>query len=129
MYASANGRSTTSLYSARNELRPVAVISLALDIGKDVNVVGCTTGAGREMLPPTPLATLAPGFQQLTTLLDRYLTSGAFDLVLLGHEPAGIYHEAWSAHLLAHYHPYLTGQAQPPLRYRQLTPTLVKQEH
>jgi Transposase len=104
------------------------VLVVALDIGKDVHVLTLRSAHGDDLLPPTELDTLASGFAQLTSILDQHLASGAFDLVLLGHEPTGVYHEAWAAALIDRYRPHLTGQADPPLRYRLLTPTLVKQE-
>jgi transposase len=117
--------------AAQAEIRchaPHRVLLVALDIGKDVHVLTLRTAAGTVLLPPTELDTLASGFASLTALLDQHLASGAFDLVLLGHEPTGVYHEAWSAALLDRYREHLTDHALPPIRYRLLTPTLVKQE-
>jgi transposase len=117
--------------AARAEIRrlpPDRVLIAALDIGKDVNVLYLRTAAEADLLPPTEVTTLASGFNQVTAALEQHLASGAFDLVLLGHEPTGVYHEAWCAALLDHFHPHLTGQAAPPIRYRLLTPTLVKRE-
>lgn len=117
--------------AARAEIRrlaPERVLIAALDIGKDVNVLYLRTAAEVDLLAPTEVATLASGFKQVTTALDQHLTSGAFDLAVLGHEPTGVYHEAWCAALINHYQPHLTGQIAPPLRYRLLTPLLVKRE-
>jgi hypothetical protein len=115
----------------RAEIRrypPERVLIAALDIGKDVNVIYLRTAAELDLLAPTEVATLASGFKHVTTALDQHLASGAFDLAVLGHEPTGVYHEAWSAAFLDHYHASLTDQATPPLRYRLLTPLLVKRE-
>lgn len=117
--------------AARAEIRrcaPDRVLIAALDIGKDVNVLYLRTAAEVDLLAPTEVATLASGFTQVTAALDQHLASGAFDLALLGHEPTGVYHEAWSAALIEHYQPHLSGQIAPPLRYRLLTPLLVKRE-
>jgi hypothetical protein len=51
-------------------LSPERVLIVALDIGKDVHVVYARTAAGRELLPPTKLATLASGWQTFTAHLD-----------------------------------------------------------
>jgi transposase len=111
-----------------HRLDPSRVLLVALDIGKDVHVLTLRTAAGDELLPPTELDTLGSGFAFLSSLLDLHLASGAFDLVLLGHEPTGVYHEAISAALVERYRPHLTGLAQPPFRYRLLNPSSVKQQ-
>jgi transposase len=109
-------------------LSPERVLIVALDIGKDVHVVYARTAAGCELLPPTKLATRASGWQTFTAHLDAWLTSGAYALVRLGHEPTGVYHDAWSAALLQRYHAHCTGTASPPLHYRLLIPNQVKAE-
>lgn len=123
--------SCPSLQAAQSEIRrldPSRLLLVALDIGKDVHVLTLRTAAADQLLPPTELDTLASGFAFLTSLLDQHLASGAFDLILLGHEPTGVYHEAWSAALTQRYRPHLTGLALPPIRYRLLTPSSVKQQ-
>ena len=73
--------------AAPTRLAPERQLVVALDIGKDVHVVYARTAAGTDVLPPTKLQTLACGFQTLTTHLDAWLTSGAYDQIILGHEP------------------------------------------
>ena len=79
-------------------------------------------------MAPHKLVSLATGYQQLIELLDRLLASGLYDLVIVGHEATGVYHEAWSHALAERYHGQRTGAATPALRYRLVNPTLVKQE-
>ena len=110
-----------------HQYHPARVLVVALDIGKDVHHLYIRTGAYEELLPPTKIASLAAGYQQVIAVVDELLASGHYDLVLLGHEPTGVYHEAWSHALAAHYHNNRTGAATPALRYRQLNPALVKQ--
>lgn len=107
---------------------PARILVVALDIGKDVHYLYLRTVAGVEVAAPRKISTLAAGYAQVIAQVDELLASGAYDLVLLGHEPTGVYHEAWSHALATHYHAHRTGQATPPLRYRQLNPVLVKQE-
>ena len=104
------------------------LLLVALDIGKDVHVAHARTAAGATILAPTRLSTLAHGFDTFTAHLDAWLASGAYDLVRLGHEPTGVYHDAWSSALLARYRPHLVGEATPPLSYRLLVPNQVKAE-
>lgn len=107
---------------------PARILVVALDIGKDVHYLYLRTVAGEEVAAPRKIASLAAGYEQVIAQVDDLMASGAYDLVLLGHEPTGVYHEAWSHALAAHYQAHRTGQATPPLRYRQLNPVLVKQE-
>lgn len=116
------------LVSVLEPLSPERVLLVALDIGKDVHLAYARTGQGAEVLPPTLLATRQDGFATFTAHVDAWLTGGQYDLVRLGHEPTGIYHEAWSAALVARYRPHLTGQATPPLQYWLVVPHQVKAE-
>ncbi|MGE0116281.1 MAG: transposase [Steroidobacteraceae bacterium] len=117
--------------AAAHEIRqyhPQRVLIVALDIGKDVHHIYSRTGAYEEVVAPTKIASLASGYQQVIERIDELLASGNYDLVLLGHEPTGVYHEAWSHALLTHYAAQRTGAATPLVRYRLLNPLLVKQE-
>lgn len=107
---------------------PVRILVVALDIGKDVHYLYARTVAGEAVAAPHKIASLAAGYGAVVAEIDGWLASGAYDLVVLGHEPTGVYHEAWSHALATHYHAHRTGAASPPLRYRQLNPVLVKQE-
>lgn len=116
---------------AEHEIRqhhPQRILLVALDIGKDVHHLYIRTAAHQEIVPPTKIPTISRGYQQVITQLDRLLASGAYDLVLLGHEPTGIYHEAWSHALADRYHAHRIGEATPALRYRLVNTVLVKQE-
>ncbi|MCB0187486.1 MAG: IS110 family transposase [Caldilineaceae bacterium] len=116
---------------AEEELRhyhPRRVLLVALDIGKDVHHLYIRTVAGDEIVAPRKLVSVASGYQELLALLDEFLAKGDYDLVLVGHEPTGVYHEAWSHALAERYHAHRIGEATPALRYRLVNPTLVKQE-
>jgi hypothetical protein len=49
------------------------------------------------------------GFERVTSVLDGLLNSGQYDRVVLGHEPTGIYHQAWSRALYDRYESHRTG--------------------
>jgi len=119
-----------SIETARSEIyrhAPERVLLVGLDVGKDVNVMYMRTLAGLEVVPATKLATLTSGYTMFWHLVEQCLTSGVYTLVLIGHEPTGVYHEAWS-HQLAGALGTFTAEhpAGPLIRYRLLHPTLVK---
>lgn len=117
--------------AAEQELRqshPQRTLIVALDVGKDVHYVYMRTGAGEEVLAPTKIGSMAESYAWVVAQLDREMGSGRYDLVVVGHEPTGVYHEAWSHQLAERYHAHRTGAAQPALRYRQINPPLVKAE-
>lgn len=117
--------------AAQAELRqadPQRVLISAWDIGKDVHLWYVRTLAGEELVAPTKVAGLASGYQQMRQVLDALLASGRFDLAVFGHEPTGVYHEAWSQNLSQDYQSHCRGEALPVVRYRWLNPALVKQE-
>lgn len=119
-----------SLRKARAEIRqlpPERVAVAALDIGKNVHVGHLASLCG-PIMPAVKLPTLEVGFERFTKGLDELLASGQHDLIILGHEPTGIYHEAWGANLIVRYEAHMIGQASPPIRYRHINPVLVKRE-
>lgn len=100
-----------------------------LDIGK--NVHWCAAYAGYDLKPvvePFKVRSDRSGFEQVTRVIDGLLSSGQYDRVVLGHEPTGIYHQAWSRALYDRYTAHRTGQAQPRLDYQFLNPLLTKRQ-
>jgi transposase len=98
---------------------------VTLDIGKNVNCFGAF--AGYELKPviaPREVRTDRIGFEQVTTAIDALLAGGAYERVVLGHEPTGVYHENWARALAERYQAHRTGQQQPPLDYCFLNPWL-----
>jgi len=105
------------------------ILYLPLDIGKNVHWFRADTAAGREIHRPTPLTTNQVGYDRLLGHLRHYLSDGHFDLVILGHEPTGIYHETWSRAILDEFESYLAQNgSNGPLLYRLLNPYQVKLE-
>jgi transposase len=94
-----------------------------LDIGKNVNWFA--SYAGYELKPiiePRDVLSNRQGFEQATTAIDTLLACGAYDRVVIGLEPTGVYHENWSRKLVERYQPYLTGDKQPRLDFCFLNP-------
>lgn len=109
-------------YSTTNQ-----TLFVVLDIGKNVHWLGAYAGFGlKEVLSPFKLRSDQSGLAQVTTALDALLGCGAYDQVVLGHEPTGIYHEAWSHALADRYQAHRQGEASPPLDYRFLNPIASK---
>jgi hypothetical protein len=100
-----------------------------LDIGK--NVHWCAGYEGYDLKPvvePFKVRSDRSGFEQVTRIIDGLLSSGQYDRVVLGHEPTGIYHQAWSRALYDHYEAHRTGQARPQPDYQFLNPLLTKRQ-
>lgn len=102
---------------------------VSLDIGK--NVHWCAGYAGYDLKPvvePFKVRSDRAGFERITNIIDGLLSSGQYDRLVLGHEPTGIYHQAWSRALYDRYEAHRTGQAQPQLDYYFLNPLLTKRQ-
>jgi len=102
---------------------------ITLDIGK--NVHWCGAFEGYQLKPvgePFKVRSNQAGFEQVTALIDGLLACGRYPQVVLGHEPTGIYHEAWARALAERYGAHLQGQAAPPLSYQFLNPLLSKRK-
>jgi transposase len=102
---------------------------VTLDIGKNVHWLGAY--AGFELQPvidPLEVRSDRSGFEQVTAVIDGLLACGLYDRVVLGHEPTGIYHEAWARALMARYAPDRDGRATPRLDYRFVNPLLSKRQ-
>ncbi|MFC1975319.1 transposase [Chloroflexota bacterium] len=100
---------------------------VTLDIGKNVHWVGVYAGFDlKEVVPPFKVRSNRQGFGRVTTMLDALLACGQYEQVVLGHEPTGIYHEAWARELYDRYQPQREGTSEPRLDYRFLNPLASK---
>ena len=94
-----------------------------IDIGKNVNWFAAYAGYElKEIIKPRKVHSHRTGFEQLTTVIDALLACGAYDRLVVGLEPTGIYHENWSRTLVERYPSYLSGQQNPPLDFCFLNP-------
>lgn len=97
---------------------------VAMDIGKNVHMLGAY--AGFELAPvltPCKVRSHGAGFAQVVGWLDSWLADEAYQQVVLGHEPTGIYHQNWAYALRQRYE----GEAAK-LDYRFLNPLVVKKK-
>ena len=108
------------------QLGPHRVLILLLDIGKNVHWATAWTAAGQELVHPHRLPTTYLGLSQFIHMTEALIAQHDPTLVLLGHEPTGVYHEPWARALMDRYAPYLNGLAQPTLEYRFFNPYQVK---
>jgi transposase len=97
-----------------------------LDIGKNVHWATAWTGSGVELVKPHRLLTTDAGLSQFIQMTDNLISKHTPHLVLLGHEPTGVYHEPWARALMDYYGPFIAGQAQPTFEYRFFNPYQVK---
>jgi len=102
------------------------VLILLLDIGKNVHWATAWTASGWELVEPYRLPTTDFGLTQFTQMADDLIAEHNPLLVLLGHEPTGVYHEPWARALMDRYAPQLDGRAQPTFDYRFFNPYQVK---
>lgn len=104
------------------------ILYVSLDIGKNVNWSRADTASGRMVMAPQEFSTTQEGYLLWRQQLRSNLNSGQFDLVILGNEPTGIYHEAWTRQILTDFAAELSRETGPRLRYRLLNPYQVKLE-
>ena len=96
-----------------------------LDIGKNVHWLTALTAASRELIRPCKLPATRTGLNRFFELVEPLIHSSDFDLVLLGHEPTGVYHEPWARTFMERYAPYFE-QARPQIKYVFFNPYQVK---
>ena len=121
-----NGARAEAFRQLTAGLTPEQVLVVPLDIGKNVIWAGFHTRDGCLLADPLELSALQSGFTQFTTTLDALIAKQQPRLVLLGHEPTGIYHLNWARALLARYDAQLHDTATPRFRYHFLNPFQVK---
>jgi transposase len=102
------------------------VLVILLDIGKNAHWTSASTAAGRELVRPERLPTTQLGLDNFTRMIDTLVATHQPQLVLLGHEPSGVYHEPWARTLMARYQAHLEGQTAPAFEYRFFNPYQVK---
>ncbi len=102
------------------------VLIVLLDIGKNTHWATAWTASSEELVRPHRLPTTNAGFTQFIQMTDGLIADHNPQLVLLGHEPSGVYHEPWARALMDYYAPHIAGQAQPAFEYRFFNPYQVK---
>jgi hypothetical protein len=88
-----------------------------LDIGKNVDWATFHTREGLLLHDPIEVPTLKDGYERYVNTLDALIAQHHPQLVILGHEPTGIYHESWARNLMARYADHLEGRVAPRFLY------------
>jgi hypothetical protein len=88
-----------------------------LDIGKNVNWAAFHTREGLLLHEPIEVSTLKDGYEHYVHTLDDLVAQHQPQLVILGHEPTGVYHESWARNLMSRYADHLEGRAAPRFLY------------
>ena len=102
------------------------VLIILLDIGKNVHWATASLASGLELVRPHRLPSTQTGLTQFVHLTDTLIAEHNPLLVLLGHEPTGVYHEPWARALMDRYASQLHGQADHAFEYRFFNPYQVK---
>jgi len=105
---------------------PEQVLIVLLDVGKNIHWASASTAAGVELVRPHRLPTSQQGLSDFMGQVDHFVREQQPQLVLLGHEPSGVYHETWARALMERYAPHLNGQAKPAFEYKFFNPYQVK---
>jgi len=93
------------------------ILITPLDIGKNADWAAFHTRDGLLLHEPIKVPTLKDGFDRYVTTLDALVTQRQPRLVILGHEPTGVYHESWARNLMARYADHLAGHTAPRFLY------------
>jgi len=93
------------------------VLIAPLDIGKNADWAAFHARDGLLLHEPIEVPTLKDGYERYVNTLDALVAQHQPQLVILGHEPTGIYHESWARNLMIRYADHLDGRATPRFRY------------
>jgi len=106
---------------------PYAQVLIApIDIGKNADWAAFHTREGLLLHEALEVSTLKQGFERYVHTLETLITEHHPQLVVLGHEPTGVYHESWSRNLMARYAQHLAGTATPRFLYHFVNSYQVK---
>ncbi|HQI83433.1 MAG TPA: transposase [Anaerolineae bacterium] len=120
------GRRAEAFRQLREGIADQEILCAPLDIGKNVHWAAFHTGDGRLLHAPFEVATLKAGYERYVQTLDDLVATHHPRLVILGHEPTGVYHESWARNLLTRYADHLVGRATPRFVYQWVNSYQVK---
>lgn len=115
--------------STYNDTTKETVAYVVFDIGKNVHAMAAY--ADQELRPivkPEYILADQTGFERAGVVLDELLTGGKYDRIVVGHEPTGVYHEAWARALCDRYANALRPESRPYIDYQFLNPYQTKQD-
>ncbi len=102
---------------------PTRVAYFPFDIGKNVHWFAASTGSALQPVwPPRKVRATQAGFDEAATALTDLLAGGEFEQSLMGHEPTGLYHEAWARARRARFADALQPGTTPSLTYLFVNP-------
>jgi transposase len=93
------------------------ILFAPLDIGKNADWAAFHTGDGLLLHAPIKVPTLKDGYERYVNTLDALISEHDPQLVVLGHEPTGVYHESWARNLMSRYADPLAARASPRFIY------------
>jgi transposase len=102
------------------------ILVAPLDIGKNADWAAFHTRDGLLLHPPIKVPTLKDGYGHYVHTLDALITQHHPQLVVLGHEPTGVYHESWARNLMTRYADHLADRASPRFVYHFVNSYQVK---
>jgi len=102
------------------------ILFAPLDIGKNADWAAFHTRDGLLLHEPIEVSTLKAGYERYVNTLDDLVARHHPQLVILGHEPTGVYHESWARNLNARYAEHLAGRAAPRFIYQWVNSYQVK---
>jgi len=102
------------------------ILIAPLDIGKNVDWATFHTREGLLLHDPIEVPTLKDGYERYVDTLDYLVAQHQPQLVILGHESTGIYHESWARNLMSRYADHLEGRAAPRFIYHFVNSYQVK---
>jgi transposase len=106
-----------------------STLFVPLEIGKNVNWLAAYASFELvSILEPLAVRSDRRGFEQVTSLIDSLLNCGQYERLVLGHEPTGVYHEAWARALAERYAAYRQPGTVPLVEYRFVNPLLSKRQ-
>lgn len=120
------GRRAEAFRQLTAGIPPERTLIAPLDIGKNIHWAAFHTRDGLLLREPLELSTFREGLERYTATLDAVLAQQQPQLVILGHEPTGIYHQAWAHYLMTRYQDHLSGDTAPRFLYHLVNSYQVK---
>jgi len=120
------GRRAEAFRQLREGISDQEILCAPLDIGKNVHWAAFHTGDGQLLHAPFEVSTLKTGYERYVQTLDELVAAHRPRLVILGHEPTGVYHESWARNLLTRYADHLAERATPRFVYQWVNSYQVK---
>ena len=111
------GRRAEAFRQLTEGIPPGDILFAPLDIGKNADWAAFHTRDGLLLHPPIKVPTLKDGYERYVNTLEALIAEHHPQLVVLGHEPTGVYHESWARNLMARYSDHLADRTSPRFVY------------